>query len=60
MLKEIVRKYFYWNFVEDEKKIIKMGLPPRILIQNIKFKCVGAQALDAGCLTLYTIPNEQM
>lgn len=43
-----------------KRKIIKMGLPPRILMQNVKFNCVGAEALDAGCFSLHAIPSEQM
>jgi len=37
-----------------------MGLPPRILMQNAKFNCVGAEALDFACFTLHTIPSKQM
>lgn len=37
-----------------------MGLPPRILMQNTKFNCVGAEALDADCFSLHSIPSKQM
>jgi hypothetical protein len=34
MLNAILRKYIYPNQAEDKKQIIKMGLPPRTLIQT--------------------------
>ena len=37
-----------------------MGLPPRIVMQNAKFNCVGAEALDAGFFSLHAIPRQQM
>lgn len=35
-----------------------MGLPQWILMQNTKFSCMAAEALDGGCFSLHTTLSE--
>lgn len=59
LYKAILRNSFYLNWAEKEKKIIKMELLLRILMQNRKLAYVCAEALVAA-LVYMTIPSKQM